>query len=150
MAKLYINRAENELVLAEKTNELSFDDKARGFMQIPDNMTFYSAVISHSYYSIFYAAKAILIAKGIKTDSPEVHKKTLDAFKENFVETGILDVKLFEIYKTMIIRADELLQIFKDEKKKRGYFTSKSQKASYFNTRMNGFLAFGVPKFVYS
>ena len=30
---------------------------------------------------------------------------------------------LIEIYKKMIVRADELLEIFKDEKWKRGHFT---------------------------
>ena len=126
MVKLYINRAENEIVVAEKLKELSDLDDVRVFMQIPRDMTFYSAVISHSYYSIFYAAKAILLTKGFRTDSPEVHKKTLDMFKEHFVDTGILDLKLLGIYKKMIIRADELLQIFKEEKRKRGDFTYKT------------------------
>ena len=126
MVKLYIHRAENEIVVAEKVKEMSDYDDVREFMKIGKDMIFYSAVISHSYYSIFYAAKALLLTKGIRTDSPEVHKKTLDTFKEHFVDTGILDVKLLEIYKKMIVRADELLQIFKEEKKKRGDFTYKT------------------------
>jgi len=36
---------------------------------------------------------------------------------------GILDVNLLTIYKKMMVRADQLLQIFKDEKWKRGHFT---------------------------
>ena len=52
-----------------------------------------------------------------------MHKKTLDAFEEHFVDTGILDVKLFEIYKRLIVRADVLLGIFREEKQKRGDFT---------------------------
>jgi len=109
--------------MAEKLKEMSEDDKVRAFMQIPREMTFYSAVISHSYYSIFYSAKAILLTKRIKTYSPDIHKKTLDAFQQHFVDTGILDVKLLEIYKKLVIRADELLEIFKKEKRKRGDFT---------------------------
>jgi uncharacterized protein (UPF0332 family) len=97
-------------------------DKKEDFY-IEKDMTFFSAVISHSYYSIFYAAKAILLTKNIKTEAPEVHKKTYIIFKEQFVDSGILDVELLNIYKKMIIRADELLQIFKDEKWKRGHFT---------------------------
>lgn len=126
MAKLYIHRAENEIVLAEKVKGMCDDNEVRDFMEIQSDMTFYSAVISHAYYSIFYAAKSILLTKGITTDSPDVHRKTLDAFREKFVDTGILDVKLFEIYKKMVVRADELLQIFKDEKRKRGDFTYKT------------------------
>ena len=54
---------------------------------------------------------------------PDVHKKTLTAFQEHFVDTGVLDVKLLAIYKKLVVRADELLGIFKNEKKKRGNFT---------------------------
>lgn len=64
-----------------------------------------------------------MLTKGIKTSPPEIHKKTLDEFKINFVDTGILDFKLLEIYKKMVIRAYQLLEIFKDEKWKRGNFT---------------------------
>lgn len=123
MASLFIRRAETEIVMAEKLKEMSEDGKVREFMQIPQEMTFYSAVISHSYYSIFYSAKAILLTKGIKTYSPDIHRKTLEAFQQHFVDTGLLDVKLLEIYKKLIIRADELLGIFKEEKRKRGDFT---------------------------
>ena len=80
-------------------------------------------MISHAYYAIFYATKAILLTKGITTSSPNIHKKTFENFKKEFVDTGILDVKLLEIYKKLVIRADSLLEIFKDEKWKRGNFT---------------------------
>ncbi|MBI3035385.1 hypothetical protein HYY71_03610 [Candidatus Woesearchaeota archaeon] len=83
-------------------------------------------MISHSYYSIFYSAKAILLTKGVKTSAPDVHKKTYEEFERVFVNSGILDMKLFEIYKKMVVRADALLQIFKDEKWKRGNFTYKT------------------------
>ena len=123
MAKLYIKRAENEVVAAEKLKQMSDNAEVREFMQIRQDMTFYSSVISHAYYSIFYAAKAILLTKNISTSSPNIHLKTLDAFKAHFVDTGVLDVKLLEIYKKLIVRADALLEIFKDEKQKRGDFT---------------------------
>ena len=86
-------------------------------------MTFYSSAISHSYYAIFYAAKAILLTKGIVTSMPGAHKKTYEAFKSEFVDSGVIDIELLKIYQKMIVRADELLQIFKDEKWKRGHFT---------------------------
>ncbi len=120
---LFVKRAENEIVIAEKLKEMSDDDEAKRLMRIQREMTFYSAVISHSYYAIFYSAKAILMAKGIKTSAPEIHKKTIEEFEKSLVKTGILDVKLLEIYKTMAVRADGLLQIFKDERWKRGNFT---------------------------
>ncbi|MCD6557603.1 MAG: HEPN domain-containing protein [Candidatus Aenigmarchaeota archaeon] len=53
-------------------------------LDIKEDMTFYSAVISHSYYCIFYAAKAILMSKNIKTSTPEVHKKNIRGIQESF------------------------------------------------------------------
>ena len=126
MIKNYIERAENEIVIAETLNKISMDLDAKQSLGIDDKMTFYSSVISHSYYAIFYSAKAILLTKKIKTSFPEVHKKTYEEFEKYFVKTGILDVKLLEIYEEMIIKADYLLEIFKDLKIKRGNFTYKT------------------------
>ncbi|MGE0792886.1 MAG: HEPN domain-containing protein [Candidatus Woesearchaeota archaeon] len=86
--------------------------------------TYYSAVISHTYYSIFYATKAYLLSKNIKTKMPNEHKKTYEEFSK-FVESGELDIELLKIYKEILIRADNLLGIFKIEKIKRGDFTYK-------------------------
>lgn len=123
MVEIYLNRANNEILLAQSIKRLSEKPEDKQNFNLPSDITFYSSVISHSYYCIFYAAKSILLIKNIKTSSPEVHKKTYDKFKETFVDTGILDVNLLNIYNKIIIRADKLLQIFKDEKWKRGHFT---------------------------
>ena len=122
-AKIYLQRAFNEISVAKLLFAVSNNQKKKQEFQIEEETTFFSSVISHAYYSIFYAAKAILLTKGIKTEMPDVHKKTYEAFEEYFVKTGILDMELLKIYQKMIIRADELLQIFKDEKWKRGHFT---------------------------
>lgn len=121
--KLYLQRAENERDLSKALLVLSQDDSIKSLLSLKENITFYSAVISHAYYCIFYSAKALLLIKNIKTDSPEVHKKTLEEFKKNFVDTGFLDIELLKIYSKMIIRADELLGLYKVEKRKRGKFT---------------------------
>ena len=123
-AELYLQRAENELVAAQ----LLFDISGNPILQkeqfkLEKEFTFYSSVISHSYYCIFYAAKANLIKIGIKTEAPEVHKKTLEAFEKYLVKTGKLDVELLKIYQKMVVRAEELLGIFSKEKGKRGRFT---------------------------
>jgi len=120
---IYIERADTELVLAQKIMILTENAAIKEELKIEPSKTFYSAVISHAYYAIFYAAKAILLTKGIKTSSPDIHKKTYEEFENAFVKTGILDVQLLEIYKKLVIRADDLLQIFKNEKWKRGSFT---------------------------
>lgn len=123
MIRIYLERAKNEILASKSLKMLSENAEAKKEFDIPPDTTFYSSVISHSYYAIFYAAKALLLLKGIKTSSPEIHKKTYEEFKKEFVDTGILDVKLLEIYKEMIVRADTLLEIFKEEKGKRGHFT---------------------------
>ena len=123
-AVLHIQRAENELVAAQ----MLFDVSGNPLLQkeqfkLEKEFTFYSAVIGHSYYAIFYSAKAILIKNGIKTEAPEVHKKTLGAFEKYLVSTGKLDMELLKIYRKMGVRADALLGVFSMEKRKRGEFT---------------------------
>ena len=121
---LYLQRAENEFVTAQILFDISSNPTLqKEQFKLEKDFTFYSTVISQSYYCIFYSAKAILIKEGIKTEAPEVHKKTLEAFEKNLVKTGKLDVELLKIYKKMIIRAEELLGIFSKEKGKRGEFT---------------------------
>lgn len=121
---LYLQRAENELIAAQILFDISSNPQLqRVQFKLEKEFTFYSSVISHSYYSIFYSAKASLLKIGIKTEAPEVHKKTLEAFDKYLVKTGKLDVELLKIYQKMVIKAEELLGIFSKEKSKRGRFT---------------------------
>ena len=122
--ELYLQRAENELIAAQILFNISSNPQLqRVQFKLEKEFTFYSSVISHSYYSIFYSAKAILAKIEIKTEAPEVHKKTLEAFEKYLVKTGKLDVELLKIYQKMVVRAEELLGIFSKEKGKRGRFT---------------------------
>lgn len=101
---------------------ISEDDKLQlDVFEMPKD-TYYSAVISHAYYSIFYMAKAYLLTKGIKTEAPKEHRKSYDEFKK-LVEQGAVDVELLKIYQQLMMRADTLLKIFQAEKGKRGKFT---------------------------
>ena len=126
MAKLFTERAKNEMKIAEILLKLSEDMDAKKSFDVKEHMTFYSGAIAHAYYCIFYSAKALLATKNIKTAAPEIHRKTFDSFKKNFVDTGIIDAELLRIYRSMIIRADDLLDIFSLEKHKRGDFTYKT------------------------
>lgn len=120
--KLFLQRAENERDLAKALLDLSQNSKIKSELNLTEDHTFYSAVISHSYYCIFYSARATLLLENIKINPPEIHKKAIEAFEE-LVNNGKLDFKLLKIYKEMIIRADILLETFKLEKSKRGKFT---------------------------
>ncbi|MGE0792850.1 MAG: hypothetical protein AB7V77_01565 [Candidatus Woesearchaeota archaeon] len=118
----YLDRAENQLIIAKANFELSVNDKAKEVVFIPLDKTFFNNVISESYYAIFYTAKAYLISLGIQTSPPEEHKKTYEEFKK-LVKENKLDKELFEIYDEESNKAETLLKIFFDEKRNRGRFT---------------------------
>ena len=123
VSRLYLERSQNEFELAKIIMQITGDEKMQKETFSVDNpLTFYSAVISHAYYCIFYSAKAYLLKKGIKINAPEEHRKTYEAFKE-LTDKGELDVELLKFYEKMLVKADTLLGIFRIEKKKRGDFT---------------------------
>jgi len=122
--KIYLSRAQNEFNLSMMIQKISDDERLQVEIFGMKADTYYSATIAHAYYSIFYAAKAYLLLKGIKTQAPEEHKKTYEAFSK-LVRNGVVDVELLRIYRNMLIKADTLLHIFKWEKGKRGRFTYK-------------------------
>lgn len=99
-------------------------DKLKLELELKEDTTFFSNVISNAYYCIFYSAKAILYMKNIYTFPPEEHRKTLEEF-ERLTLSGEIDVELLKIYKSIVVKADELLGIFRKEKSKRGRFTYK-------------------------
>lgn len=121
---LYLERAKNELDLARAIFKLSNNSALKLELELKEDSTFYSNVIGNSYYGVFYGAKALLYSRNIITEAPEEHKKTLEEF-EKLVLSGEIDVELLTIYKSVVIKADELLGIFKKEKTKRGTFTYK-------------------------
>jgi len=125
-SKLYIDRAENELRLAEIVMKISLNqDLQVKFLEVNKVDTYFSSVISHPYYSIFYTAKAYLMQKGIITKMPDEHKKTYKAFKR-LVEHGVIDKELLVLYEEVLVKAEKLLGIFKVERMKRGDFTYKT------------------------
>lgn len=119
---LYLERAKNELDLAKAVFKLSIDSKLKLEFELKKDSTFFSNVITNSYYCIFYSAKALLESKNIVTNPPEEHKRTLEEF-EKLTLSGEIDEELLMIYKSIVVKADELLGIFRKEKSKRGEFT---------------------------
>ncbi len=120
--KLYLERAENEIIIAKTNFEISTSLELKDILKISKEKTFFNNVISQCYYSIFYAAKAYLLSKEIRTYAPEEHRKTYEAF-EKFVISGELDRQLLDIYNSEREKAEVLLDIFHLEKGKRGRFT---------------------------
>lgn len=120
--KLYLERGENELLLAKVNFDISTNPKFKSNLGISPEKTFFNDVISQAYYAIFYAAKAFLCSRNIETSMPEEHKKTYDEFMI-LVDSGIIDAKLWKIYQEEATKAEVLLKIFFDEKRKRSIFT---------------------------
>lgn len=120
--KGYLERAENELVLAKANFELSIKEEVKQLLHVPSGKTFFNDVISESYYSIFYSAKALLLSQGIETEAPEEHRKTYEEFRK-IVESKKIDKSLKEIYDQESEKAEALLKIFFTERKNRGRFT---------------------------
>lgn len=120
--KGYLDRAENELILAKANFDLSTSNQIKEALKVQKQRTFFNSVISECYYSIFYSAKAYLIYQKIETSSPEEHKKTYEEFKKQ-VESKKLNKQLSEIYEIESEKADDLLKIFFYERKNRGRFT---------------------------
>ena len=129
---LYLERARNELDLAKAIFTLSTNSALKLDFELKEDATFFSNVISNSYYCIFYSAKAFLYIKGIKIEMPDEHKKTLEEF-EKMTLSGEIDVELLRIYQSIVVQADELLGIFKREKSKRGEFTYKKLPQANFD-----------------
>ena len=113
--KLLLDRADNELLAAKVLRSISEEDALKNNLAVPEKTTFYSSVISHSYYSIFYSARAALLSVGIKISAPFIHNKAYDKFKNAFVDSGKLDKYIMEAYEKMLMRAEDLLQIMKDK-----------------------------------
>lgn len=121
-ALLYLERAKNEIDLARAIFKISTTPKIKILLELKEDATFFSDAISNAYYCIFYSAKAFLYSRGIITEPPEEHQKTYANF-EKLAISGEIDVKLLRIYNSLVVKADELLGIFKHEKSKRGRFT---------------------------
>jgi len=122
--RIYLARAENELNLAAIILKLSDDKEMQVSMFGTKADTYYSAAIAHAYYSIFYAAKAYLIKKRIRTEAPEEHRKTFESFAQ-LAKDGIIDIELLNAYQSLLVKAEVLLHIFEIEKGKRTKFTYK-------------------------
>jgi len=100
------------------------EDQEYQRITLPKAHTFFSAAISHAYYCIFFTAKAYLQTQRVTVRPPREHEQVYDRFAW-FVESGILDKQLLALYEDAKIKAEALLDIFADEKKKRTRFTYK-------------------------
>ena len=123
---LSLERAQNEILLAQSVKLLTEDAKIkREVFKLDEKVTFYSAVIAHAYYAIFYAARAYVVSKGVNLPEQGVHSAVYSAFRK-FVRQGKIAAELLELYEEVKVKAETLLEIFEEEKENRTKFTYKT------------------------
>ncbi|MBI5065053.1 hypothetical protein HZA97_02345 [Candidatus Woesearchaeota archaeon] len=116
LSNLKFSKAENDLALADGLLKISIKKNA-----LFGNKTFFDWVIVASYFSIFHSTQALLGLKKVKIIKRR-HEATLFAFAKHFITTKELEDELFFIYENVENKAKELLDIFEEEKRKRGLF----------------------------
>lgn len=114
-------KAVNDLNLAQGLLKISTDKQIKELLNYSEDITFYDWVIVSSYYSIFHSAQALLGIKKIKINN-RLHYATLIGFAKQFIVSNELEEELFLIYEDSEKKAKELLEIFEEEKRKRGRF----------------------------
>lgn len=130
--EFFLKQAENSIDSAKALFELSTNpDKQQqmGFTSFNGLLW----VVNSSYYSMFYMARALLENDGIKIKTDmSIHLVTFDAIIHYFYLTGKLQKELLDDFieakedATELLgkqKADELMEEYFFEKKKRGTFT---------------------------
>ncbi len=123
--KPLIERAEHEIATSELLYRLSEDSPEKAALHVTLGNTFYSAVIGHAYYAIFYSAKYYLLSKNMSIPEQGQHSFVYQKFKK-LAKTGELDKELLEIYEDAKVKAEMLLSILEDEEEKRTEYTYKT------------------------
>lgn len=122
---LLIKRAENELMAANTLQKISNDALLKTSAELLPDITFYSSVISHAYYSIFYSARAYVMKKRISLPEQGQHQAVYFGFKK-LVREGKIAQELLMLYDEVRIKAETLLEIFEIEEENRTKFTYKT------------------------
>lgn len=134
----FMKNAESSLQTASILQEISDDEALKGTLKLSKDFESYLWVIVSSYYSMFYAATALLASQEIRAAGQIVHKVTGDALihffvsnaklarlLESYEETKAAGLELIgreELMKSMQRRADELIVAYESERKKRSKF----------------------------
>jgi len=123
MVSLFMDGAQNSIFASQALKKISEDDSLKKTFGFTNAVSFYSSVISHSYYAIFYAAKAYLLSRSIPLKSKQgQHQQVYYEFRR-LVQNGEIDKELLRIYEENRLKAEVLLEILKSEKEKRTDFT---------------------------
>ncbi len=137
-AGFFMANAESSLRTASILQLASEDESVKNVLKVDPEFESYLWVIVCSYYSMFYAATAILARRGVKAMGQIVHKVTADALIHYFVsndrlarlleqyeEAEMVGLELVgrdELLKRMQRKADELIVAYESERRMRSKF----------------------------
>jgi uncharacterized protein (UPF0332 family) len=134
----FMKNAESSLQTASILQEISDQQALRSTLKVGGDFESYLWVIVSSYYSMFYAATALLASQGMRVTGQIVHKVTADALIHFFVsnerlaklleqyeeakEAGLELTGREELMKSMQKKANELIVAYENERRKRSKF----------------------------
>ncbi len=158
----FMTNANSSLETASVLFQVSDDSATKASLEMDTNFESYLWVIVSSYYSMFYAATALLASQGIKARGEIVHKVTADALIHFFIsnkkfaklmaeyeEAKDVSLELVgreELLKRIDSKANELILAFERERRKRSKFqydVGVSAKRGYAETSLNRAKEFG-------
>jgi uncharacterized protein (UPF0332 family) len=152
----FMSNADSSLQTAALLYQISEEKTMKDTLRISAEFESYLWVIVCSYYSMFYAATALLASEGMKARGEIVHKVTVDALIHFFMSNKKL-AKLIrdydeaqdvagelvgreELMKRIEKKAGELIVAYEAERKKRSQFqydTGLTIKKGYANTSLD-------------
>jgi uncharacterized protein (UPF0332 family) len=138
LVPFFMDQAERSLRTAAIIFELSTDTAAKDAMRLEKGFESHLWVIVTSYYSMFYAALALLARQGIRAGRQVVHKVVADALIHFFIsnkrlakmlesyeevrDTSLELIGREELLKRLEKKADELVVAYEREREKRSKF----------------------------
>jgi len=154
--EFFLKNAESSLQTASILQEISDRQELKHTLKLSIDFESYLWVIVASYYSMFYAATALLASQGIRATGQIVHKVTSDSLihffgsndrlaklleqYEEAKETSLELIGREELMKSMQKKADQLIVAYESERKKRSKFQydiGVEAKRGYAETSLN-------------
>ncbi|MCX6816054.1 MAG: hypothetical protein NT120_04350 [Candidatus Aenigmarchaeota archaeon] len=134
---IYMQNAERSFATASLLLDISDSSELKKANKMEPDFETYIWVLVASYYSMFYAANALLAKSGLRTSEKIAHKATSDALVVYFILNNKLAKSMYESYQesmsiamdltkqdmeTFMKKAESLASALEDERRKRGKF----------------------------
>ena len=134
---IYLQNAERSFSTANLLLEISDSSELKKANKMEPDFETYIWVLVASYYSMFYAANALLAKSDIRTTEKIAHKATSDALVVYFILNNKLAKSMYESYQesmsmamdltkqdmeTFMKKAENLVSTLEEERRKRGKF----------------------------